>query len=89
VHNQKVSAIIDFDFLGIGDPACDLLRAWSIFDTNTRQLFKETLGVNEATWLRGRGWALMIAVNIIPYYQYSNTTLTHTARCILLELVQN
>lgn len=51
-------AVIDFGTCGIGDPACDLSIAWTFFKGGSRQLFKETLGLDNATWVRGRGWTL-------------------------------
>ena len=55
--------------MGIGDPACDLLPAWSLFTSETREVFRSTMKVDEATWMRGIGWALSIALIIIPYYR--------------------
>jgi aminoglycoside phosphotransferase (APT) family kinase protein len=50
--------VIDFGTCGVGDPACDLAIAWTFLDERGRQHLKERLQIDEATWSRGRGWAL-------------------------------
>ena len=87
VQHGQLSAVIDFDFLGIGDPACDLLPAWGIFSSDTRDIFRARLAVDEPTWMRGRGWALSIALIIIPYYQSSNPRLVAVANRMIHELL--
>ena len=86
-QNGKLSAVIDFGLCGIGDPACDLIAAWSIFSADARKVFRDKIAVDEATWMRGRGWALSIALIIIPYYQTSNPLLTAIARRMINEIV--
>lgn len=54
----KLSAVIDFGTCGVGDPSCDLAIAWTLLTADGRQAFRERLSVDEATWARGRGWAL-------------------------------
>lgn len=51
-------AVIDFGTCGVGDPACDLAIAWTLLTAKGREVFREHLAVDEATWARGRGWAL-------------------------------
>ncbi|ABU60247.1 aminoglycoside phosphotransferase [Roseiflexus castenholzii DSM 13941] len=68
----RLHAVIDFGTLGVGDPACDLMVAWNLFSRDGRKLFRDALGVDEATWARGRGWALSQALIFIPYYLYTN-----------------
>lgn len=58
VRDGRLSAVIDFGTLAVGDPACDLITAWTFLDTAAREVFREQLGVDGATWARGRGWGL-------------------------------
>ncbi len=58
----RLSAVIDFGTCGVGDPACDLAVAWTLLTADGRRAFRERLGVDDATWARGRGWALWKAV---------------------------
>lgn len=34
---DRLTAVIDFGLLGVGDPACDLMTAWTILDSQGRQ----------------------------------------------------
>jgi aminoglycoside phosphotransferase (APT) family kinase protein len=54
----RLSAVIDFGTLAVGDPACDLIGAWTLLTPRGRRICRELLGVDDATWARGRGWAL-------------------------------
>jgi aminoglycoside phosphotransferase (APT) family kinase protein len=58
IKDDKLSAIIDFGGMAVGDPACDLVIAWTYFKGKARDLFIQEMGSDEDTWLRGRGWAL-------------------------------
>ncbi len=68
VVDGRLSAVIDFGGLNVGDPACDLQPAWNVFAGDSRTRFRAELQVDDASWLRGRGWALYQAVSALPYY---------------------
>ncbi len=87
VRNDRINAILDFSSVGIGDPACDMIPAWSIFSAKTRDIFRAHLSVDDATWMRGRGWALSIAVIALPYYQDTNPVLVAIAHRMLKEIL--
>ncbi|MGW4063600.1 aminoglycoside phosphotransferase family protein [Amycolatopsis sp. NPDC004747] len=65
----RLSAVIDFGELGAGDPACDLMIAFTLMSAETRATFRAALDVDEATWTRGRGWAL--ATGLTAYVHYA------------------
>jgi aminoglycoside phosphotransferase (APT) family kinase protein len=71
-QDGRLRAVIDFSGLAVGDPACDLMSAWALFDGRSREVFRHVVGVDEATWARGRGHALSQAVIFIPYYLQTN-----------------
>jgi aminoglycoside phosphotransferase (APT) family kinase protein len=75
VADGRLTAVIDFGTLSVGDPACDLLVAWNLFSAETRPVFRAALGVDDATWERGRGWAVSVALVALPYYHTSNPAL--------------
>ncbi|MCA2224197.1 aminoglycoside phosphotransferase family protein [Nonomuraea aurantiaca] len=54
----RLSAVIDFGTLAVGDPACDLVPAWTFLSAEARGAFRAALDVDDATWARGRGWGL-------------------------------
>lgn len=64
----RLSSVLDFGGLSVGDPTIDLHGAWEILDTPARAVFKHRLGVDDAEWLRGRAWALAIALGAFSYY---------------------
>jgi aminoglycoside phosphotransferase (APT) family kinase protein len=76
----RLSAVIDFGCLGVGDPACDLIAAWSLLPPETWNVFRSALVVDDATWERGRGWALSIALIQLPYYHETSPALAAGAR---------
>jgi aminoglycoside phosphotransferase (APT) family kinase protein len=65
--------------MGMGDPACDVLPAWAFLPAETREAFRDAVGVDEATWARGRGWALCFGLVALPYYRLTNPTLAGIA----------
>ncbi|QJT06219.1 aminoglycoside phosphotransferase family protein [Streptomyces asoensis] len=68
----RLSAVIDFGGLGIGDPACDLTIAFTLMSAGSRAAFRAMLGVDDATWARGRGWALTTGLNAYTSYATVN-----------------
>jgi aminoglycoside phosphotransferase (APT) family kinase protein len=56
--HDRLSAVIDFGTLAVADPACDLIAAWTFLDADTRDVFRDALAVDDATWARGRAWGL-------------------------------
>jgi aminoglycoside phosphotransferase (APT) family kinase protein len=87
VRNGRLSGIIDWGSMGVGDPACDVMAAWKLHSTDARDAFREALRTDEATWERARGWAVSQAVAALAYYTpENNPTLYHEAET-WLELV--
>jgi aminoglycoside phosphotransferase (APT) family kinase protein len=82
-----LSAVIDFGCLGVGDPACDLIVAWNLLSAETRDVFRAALPVDNATWARGRGWALSVGLIALPYYQSTNPVLAGIARYAIDEVL--
>lgn len=83
----RLSAVIDFGCLGVGDPACDLIVAWNLLTAETRTIFRVALGVDDATWTRGRGWALSIGLIALPYYRGTNPVLAASSRHTISEVL--
>jgi len=68
VRDRRLSAVIDWGALGVGDPAPDLQPAWATLPAAARDEFRAAVGCDDDTWRRGRGWALAPALTGIPYY---------------------
>lgn len=56
------------------------MAAWTFLSAGTRDAFRDALGVDDATWARGRGWALSFGLIALPYYRRSNPVLASIAR---------
>ncbi|WP_346538585.1 aminoglycoside phosphotransferase family protein [Micromonospora sp. DPT] len=87
VVDGRLSAVIDFGGLNVGDPACDLQPAWNVFAGASRERFRAELDVDDASWLRGRGWALCQAVMALPYYWETNPGIVRQAAHALTQVL--
>jgi aminoglycoside phosphotransferase (APT) family kinase protein len=65
VAEGRLRAVIDFGCAAVGDPACDLMMAWTSFDDESARLFRSGLPFDDATWARGRGWTLWKALTTL------------------------
>lgn len=55
---RKLSAVIDFSGAAVGDPACDLVIAWTYLSGKARETFISKMDMDPGTWLRAKAWAL-------------------------------
>ena len=58
----RLCGVIDFGQMAAGDPACDVTVAWTLFTGSSREVFRSELAVDDATWVRGRGWGIWKAL---------------------------
>ena len=90
IQGGRLYAVLDFGGVGAGDPAMDVIAAWSVFNEVGREAFRAALDVDDGTWSRARGYALLQALMIIPYYRKTNpefvTMAKRTVEEILTEL---
>ncbi len=87
VVDGRLSAVIDFGGLNVGDPACDLQPAWNVFAGVSRQRFRAEVAADDVSWLRGRGWALYQAVSALPYYWDTNPGMIRQATHALAQVL--
>ncbi|WP_043175325.1 aminoglycoside phosphotransferase family protein [Streptomyces sp. NRRL B-24484] len=83
VADGRLTSVIDFGCLGVGDPACDLFPAWNLLPAEGREAFRAALDVDDATWVRGRGRTLSQALVALPYYRRTNPAMAHNARHVI------
>jgi aminoglycoside phosphotransferase (APT) family kinase protein len=62
VRDGRLTAVIDWGTCGVGDPACDLVIAWTFLDEDARTTFHREVAAAEGTWARARAWALWKAL---------------------------
>jgi aminoglycoside phosphotransferase (APT) family kinase protein len=79
VRDGALNAVLDFGGLSVGDPTVDLVVAWEVLDPPARERFRRQVGVDDATWMRGRAWALSITLMI---WYYWTTMPERRARCM-------
>jgi aminoglycoside phosphotransferase (APT) family kinase protein len=72
VREGRISGVIDWGSMGVGDPACDVMVAWKLHSPAALDAFRDALPADEATWERARGWVLSQAVAILAYYTPEN-----------------
>lgn len=84
----KLSGVIDWGLMGVGDPACDLIVAWNLFSDASRIEFRSAMRVDDATWLRGRGWALSVALIALPDYLDKNPAIVASSRHVIDQVLQ-
>lgn len=87
VRDNRLSAVIDFGTCGVGDPACDLAIAWTLFEGESRQSFKAALPLDPATWARGRGWTVWKALIVYAGLPGTNPLEKENAKHILGEVL--
>ncbi len=85
----KITTVIDFGCLGVGDPACDLMIAWNLLPARARKVFRKAVNADDAAWARGRGWALSVALVALPYYRDTNPILAAMARYTIDEILDD
>ena len=83
IDDGRLASVIDFGCIGVGDPACDLFPAWNLLPDDAREVFREALAVDDATWIRGRGRTLSQALIALPYYRRTNPAMAHNARHVI------
>jgi aminoglycoside phosphotransferase (APT) family kinase protein len=80
VRDGRIRGVIDWECMGVGDPACDVMVAWKLHSAAARDAFREALPTDDATWQRARAWAISQAVAALAYYTpENNASLYHEA----------
>ena len=83
VKDGRLHAVIDFGSSGVGDPACDLVIAWTFLSGKSREAFRAALPLDWATWARARGWALWKALILVAGHADTNAPEAATSRQII------
>jgi aminoglycoside phosphotransferase (APT) family kinase protein len=71
-RDGRLSGLVDFGGLGVGDPACDVGPAWKLFSGESRRVFRDALEVDDAMWARARGHTVAQACMALSYYTLEN-----------------
>lgn len=87
LRDGRLTGVLDFSAMGLGDPASDHRVAWNLLRPAGRAVFRAEVGADDATWARARGWVLLQALAQLPYYAERNPPLAANARHVIAELV--
>lgn len=87
VRRGRLAAVIDWGALAVGDPACDLMPAWTMFAGESRAAFRDATRADDTTWARARGWALSVALIALPYYLHTNLVQVTLSRRAIAEVL--
>jgi aminoglycoside phosphotransferase (APT) family kinase protein len=87
VRRGRLAAVIDFGGLGVGDPACDMLPAWTLLTAQTREPFRAEAKVDDATWVRGRGWGLYFGIGAVHAHRVTNPVLAAIGQHAVAEVI--
>jgi len=85
----SLSGVIDWSALAVGDPAGDLALAWSLLGADARAAYREVLDVDDATWRRGRAWALIEGVLAFSYYRGKNEVIAEAGERVIATVLSH
>lgn len=88
IKANHLAAVIDFGCMAVGDPACDLVIAWTFLKNDARKIFKDHLSLDQDTWTRARGWALWKAAFELCMLSDKTSVEAMKQRCIIKEILQ-
>jgi aminoglycoside phosphotransferase (APT) family kinase protein len=86
VRDGRLHAVIDWAGIRVGDPARDLMAAWTLFRGEARRRFRASLSFDDDTWARARGWALTRISNV-AYYATTNPRFSSDAIATITEVL--
>ncbi len=86
-RDGQLAAVIDFGLMARGDPAADLTPAWLLFERPEREVFLRESGLDDASLMRGMGWALYAGVVALAYYRHSNRPLARMTHRAIAEVL--
>ncbi|MFN8074256.1 MAG: aminoglycoside phosphotransferase family protein [Kineosporiaceae bacterium] len=89
VRDGALSAVIDFGTSGVGDPACDLVIAWTMFARESREAFRAAMGCDEAMWARARGWVLWKTMLVLSQVVESDPGEVATCRRLIEDVLDD
>lgn len=87
LRDGRLHAVIDFGCCAVGDPACDLVAAWTIFDATSAAIFSEQLQLDLATWQRARGWALWKALIMLVDERQADAAAADRTRSLIARII--
>ncbi len=88
INDNKLSGVIDFGGMGMGDPACDLVIAWTFLKDKSREIFKQAMKLDSDTWLRARAWTLWKATFELTQVENKSSDEAITQKRIISDILK-
>lgn len=88
IQDNQLVGVIDFGGMSTGDPACDLVIAWTLFKNKSREIFKSNIDIDSDTWARARGWALWKTLITLAALEDASSTEALRQHTIINDLVR-
>ena len=89
IQDNRLSGVIDFGGTAIGDPACDLVIAWTYLSGKAREIFIRATNLDDDTWLRARAWALWKATFALCQIANKNNAAADVHKKIIFAVTKN
>ncbi|MET8330229.1 aminoglycoside phosphotransferase family protein [Streptomyces sp. NPDC005181] len=70
VREGRLHAVIDFGGLSVGFPDAEHSTLWDL-PPQAREVYWNTLGLDDLTWARARAWAIAVGVSGVSYYWHT------------------
>jgi aminoglycoside phosphotransferase (APT) family kinase protein len=87
IREGRLSAVIDFGCCAVGDPACDLVIAWTFFEGESRKAFGDCVKLDDDTWSRARGWALWKSLILLANQPQSRSFESIVAKRVIDDII--
>jgi aminoglycoside phosphotransferase (APT) family kinase protein len=87
IREGRLRAVIDFGCCAVGDPACDLVIAWTFFEGESRNAFRDRINLDDDTWARARGWALWKSLILLANQPQSSSFENLVARRVIDDII--
>jgi aminoglycoside phosphotransferase (APT) family kinase protein len=79
----RLMGVLDFGGLAVGDPAGDVMAAFHVFSSADRSTFRRAMGVDDSTWVRACGWAMVQGLEALIYYFDTHPGMVAMARRVI------
>lgn len=89
VRDGLLAAVIDWGTAGRGDPAVELNAMWGYVPTEGAALYREAVGLDEAAYRRGRGFALAPSISAFTYYRDTDPTTSRESLETVRQLIDS
>lgn len=89
VRGGRLAGVIDWGCAGRGDPAIELNAMWGNASPAMAARYREEVGLDDAAYRRGRGFALAPSISGFTYYRRTSPRMSQLGLRTLRQLVES